>query len=90
MSRSSPLFHRQIHKLPAEMVEKILLDAAISEASPVYDNNDEIFRKLKDVCGFWKEIVNSDHFLQLFQRRLRARCALWCARIVIVNRGSKS
>ena len=55
------------------MLEKTLLDAAISKAHPRLDNNSEIYGDLAAVCRLWKDILDGDHFRRMFRSRLRSR-----------------
>ena len=56
------------------MLEKILSDAAISKASPMVDNNIEVYRDLAAVCRLWKDVIDGDHFREEFVHRLHVRC----------------
>ena len=59
--------------LPLEMVEKIMLDAAISKASPTFDNNAEVYRDLAAVCRQWKDVLDGEQFRRQFLRLLISR-----------------
>ena len=65
---------RQISALPEEILEKILLDAAILNASPTSDNNADVYRQLAAVCRLWKKVVGGDEFCDEFLRRLKSAC----------------
>ena len=55
-----------------EILEKILLDAAILNASPTSDNNAEVYRHLAAVSRLWKKVVDGEEFRAEFLRRLKS------------------
>ena len=64
----------QISTLPLEMLEKILLEAAVSKASPYLNNNADVYHDLAAVCSLWKDIIDGDHFRWTFKYRVLSTC----------------
>ena len=60
--------------LPNEILEMILLDAAVLKARPMRDDYSKIYGDLAAVCGLWKDILDGDHFRRTFRSRLRSIC----------------
>ena len=64
----------ELLQLPTEILNKILLEVALSEAHSTKNNTQEVYRGLAVVCGMWKDIVETDHFQKKFVTRLAKMC----------------
>ena len=65
----------EIRSLPVEILDKILLEAAILRASKLEDDNAEVYRDLASVCRLWRNVIETDHFRRKFIR-LIVQCML--------------
>ena len=55
-----------IARLPVEMLEKVLLNVAIARSSPTESNAEEVFQCLTTVCEFWRTVIGTKHFQEMY------------------------
>ena len=67
-------FTRHITGLPTEMVEKILLEAALMTVDPIANNGLPIYRNLAGVCRLWRSILDKEIFHNTFLTAIAALC----------------
>ena len=56
--------------LPEEIVEKILIEAAVDRSSPTDDDIQSVYHGLASVCRQWRHIFDGTIFQRTFIRRL--------------------
>ena len=59
--------------MPVEMLEKILLYAAVSKSSPMENNSLDVYRGLASVCRLWRDVMESDHFRYMYLEQIANR-----------------